>query len=156
MYDGSPACVACCALAPDPRKVILWSPPGSGEAFRSAMAHQARLMDLGEVCDSDAGIQWPDHPGALGETRLLLVAMERAAELGCGRVIWPVVCGPDLDAMTAAAEIGELVTRLGWIAFPGASLRIETPLADMTPQQVADLLEDLHAPAELFSGAAGG
>lgn len=159
VYDGSAACVACCAIAPDPRRVVLWMPPGGSghpiEQTRSAMTHQARLMDLGDVCDADGGAAWREHPGPLGETRMLLLAMERGAELGCGRVVWPVVCGPDLDGMAAAAETAELVTRLGWIAFPGGSPRIETPLADLTPEQVAELLEDLRVPAELLGAPAG-
>lgn len=156
LYDGSPACVACCAIAPESRTVVLWAPPGSGAVAVRAMEHQARLMDLGPTCDADAGADPGGFSGALGETRLLLAAMERAVGLGCGRVVWPVVCGPDLDAMTSAAEIAELVTRLGWIAFPNASVRVETPLSDLTPAQVADLLEDLRAPGELLSAASGG
>lgn len=159
IYDASPGCVACCAMAPDSRKVTLWAPPcpgGNAASIRSAMTHQARVLDLGEVCEADLGGVASDHPGPLGETRMLLAALERAVEIGCARVIWPVVCGPDLEAMTAAAETAELVTRLGWIAFPRASARIETPLADLTPAQVQDLLADLRAPADLMAAPAAG
>jgi len=123
------------------------------------MTHQARLMDLGEVCDADAHAgsgPMTEHPGPFGETRMLMLAVERAAELGCCRVVWPVVCGPDLDGMAVAAETAELVTRLGWIAFPASSPRIEAPLADLTPEQVADLLEDMRVPAELLGAPVGG
>ncbi len=155
VFDGSPACFACCAMSPDSRRTVLWAPPGfAGGA--ELMTHAARLLDLGDTVSRDAGERVPDHPGPLGETRMLLLALERAASLGCSRVVWPVVCGPDLDAMTAAAELAELVTRIGWIAFPKVSPRVETPLADLTPAQVADLLEDLRVPMELLSAPASG
>lgn len=151
VFDGSPACMACCALAPDSRKTLLWAPPGA-RGLDDLMTHTARLMDLGETHSGDAAAE-PDG-STLHEARMLLLAMERAASLGCSRVVWPVVCGPDLDAMTAAAELAELVTRLGWIAFPKASIRVETPLSDLTPAQVADLLGDLRVPMDLLASPA--
>lgn len=109
------------------------------------------------------GLECVHHPmltgsgGAAGQSEALLRAAHTAAELGCRRVVWSVqfafVGGePNLDHVASAVDRAMLVSRLAsldvWdrpeIAVP--EVRIETPLVDLSDEQIADLALDLSVP----------
>ena len=92
----------------------------------------------------------------------LLLAIAHAREHRCRRVIWPVICDGSIDAMFEVTERATLVTRLAWLDPPGeegefqrsggeeaaGSVRVETPFADLTAEQIAEMASDLDAPVQ--------
>ena len=106
--------------------------------------------------DSEGGA----HP--LPWAVVLLMACRDAARLGCERVIWPIVAGEEPDALHAADQMAQLVSRLSWLPSldhrPSTTSRtgsgddactpvIHIPLADLQFPQVADLALDLDVPS---------
>lgn len=172
--DGGLPALVSCMLAINPEAVAIWVPPeGSpgldhpaariGSQHRAAVERQADLLGLRGV-DLGAPLNWPLESDSDGESdvhilptsALLLLAVTEARRLGCSDVVWPVVCGADLDELATAAERARLVSRLSMLpaqqgktrsGAPGL-IRIRTPLADLTPQQVAELALDLDAPIQ--------
>jgi hypothetical protein len=79
-----------------------------------------------------------------------------AAALGYERVLWPATGtlgdAIDLDRVAAIADRGLLVGRLVGLdarEHGVPSIRVETPYADFTDRQVADLVCDMELPADL-------
>lgn len=165
--DGGLPALVSCLLAINPEAVVAWTPPdGSpgldhaaariGAAHRRAVERQADLLGLRGVEAAGAGA-WGQHSHGMASAAMLLLATEEAQRLGCSDVIWPVVCGADLDELATSAERARLVSRLtmlprvqGAVRSGGAPtlIRIRTPLADLTPIQVAELAMDLDAPIQ--------
>lgn len=171
--DGGLPALVSCMLAINPEAVVVWAPPpGSpgldhpsaivGAEHRASVERQADLLGLRGV-ESSPAIPWPcgdintqspHAPSSLPTAALLLLATTEAHRLGCSDVIWPVVCGHDLDELATAAERARLVSRLTMLPPQQGRVRLEspgfvrvrTPLADLTPQQVAELALDLDAP----------
>lgn len=169
---GLPALVTC-LMAPDPDRVVAWAPPigadlGEGAItpiHHQAAEEQAEMLSLGEfVTPSEA---WPAaKPGSRPAeawsgfdedrrvTSLLLEACAEALRRNCSRVIWPVACGADLDALFSVAERASLISRLVELSVPtsGSSPMmslapiVETPLADLDDIQIAEMALDLDAP----------
>ena len=172
--DGGLPALVSCMLAINPEGVVIWSPPqGSpgldhpaariGPQHRAAVERQADLLGLRGV-EFGAPLNWPAEAESpedgdlhtLPTSALLMMAAEEARRLGCSDVVWPVVCGADLDELATAAERARLVSRLTMLpphqgrtraGVPGL-IRIRTPLADLTPLQVAELALDLDAPVQ--------
>lgn len=172
--DGGLPALVSCMLAINPEAVAVWVPPiGAagldhaaariGPQHRAAAERQADLLGLRGV-EVSAPMPWPsegdaDHQAdqaAVPTSAILLLATAEARRLGCSDLIWPVVCGGDLDELASAAERARLVSRLSMLpghqgrsrsGVPGL-IRIRTPLADLTPQQVAELALDLDAPTQ--------
>lgn len=172
--DGGLPALVSCMLAINPEGVVIWSPPqGSpgldhpgariGPQHRAAVERQADLLGLRGV-EFGAPLNWPSEASAAEEddvhtlptSALLMLATAEARRLGCDDVVWPVVCGSDLDELASAAERARLVSRLSMLpthqgktrsGVPGL-IRIRTPLADLTPLQVAELALDLDAPIQ--------
>lgn len=169
--DGGLSSLVACLIQPDPTTVVAWVPPGGsacldapgamiGAGNRRAMETQADLLALRGV-ESAPALHWGADGGASGigtpglpTDAMLLLALDAAARLECDVVLWPVACGDDLDHLAGAAERGLLLSRLRELADPARSERsrpaervsLRTPLADLTPSQVAELALDLDAP----------
>ena len=165
--DGSLAGLVACLMAGERGEVVSWTPPpgsplssdagASPSSADSVIDEQADLLGYRETVRADP----PDlasggaPPGTIASALLLRAVIDGAAR-GCRAVVWPVVAGSDLDAMAEATERAMLVTRLVWLdeaAFGAGAVTVETPLVDLTEAQVADLADDLDAPAGLWRGA---
>lgn len=173
--DGGVASLVACLLNDQPEQVSAWVPPpgaGSidspavpiGQEHRESAREQAELLGLRTLVVSGAVTLGTDRQSktsgadVLPTPVVLMLAMQEAARVGCDIVLWPVVCGADLDDLVGVAETARLVTRLADL--PGragstdsnrlaGSLRMETPLADLSVEQVAALALDLDAPTHL-------
>ena len=96
-----------------------------------------------------------DRPASL----MLLTATMRAADHDIARVVWPIHAGVggrpsemDLDLAARHVDTALLVTRL--VALDSdrhgcASIRVETPYADFSDRQLAELALDLGAPFKM-------
>jgi hypothetical protein len=136
--DSTARVLAWPALTPD---------PVTAQARREAATRQAELLGAGlfgppptnGAEESDAGI-----------SGLLLRAAHLAARLGCSKVVWPVSAGtanlgPEAAARIAAAlDRALLVTRLVRLDF--TDVEIQTPYADLSDRQLADLILDMDLP----------
>ncbi len=173
--DGGVASLVACLLNDDPERICAWvPPPGSpsidspgisiSQEHRESAREQAELLGLRTLVVSGSVTLGADRPAGPGSAEslpppaVLMLAMQDAARLGCDIVLWPVVCGADLDDLVGVAETARLVTRL--MDLPGragaataprlaGTLRMETPLADLSVEQVAALALDLDAPTHL-------
>jgi len=156
IHDGSPEALIACLVCPDPARVVAWFNPFVSSARKSRMSAAKRQMDLlGLDCLITPGEMEPsggDRSTAPGgrTTWSLLHAIAAASSRGSSRVIWPVRCGEDPDAGATAADRALIVGRLAALdAEPGrAPERIETPLLDLTLEQMLDLAKDLDAPLD--------
>lgn len=172
--DGGLPALVSCMLAINPEAVAVWVPPQDapgldhpaariGSLHRAAVERQADLLGLRGVGAAPA-LQWPAEADSGSEpdlhslptSAMLMLAVSEARRLGCSDLVWPVVCGADLDELATAAERARLVSRLSMLpthqgrsrsGAPGL-IRVRTPLADLTPQQVAELALDLDAPVQ--------
>ncbi len=163
MLDGSLPGLVCCALGEVPEELVGWF-PGAGKdlgegtmggAHLEAIEHQGELMGLGELVIERGKAGRSGHAteqmgmGGSGTSVLLLEACYEAARRGCGRVVWGVHYGADLDGVFTAAEQAGLVGRLATLELGGTGegIRIETPLLDLSETQIAEMALDLDVPA---------
>jgi len=141
-------------------EVLLMPWPTSREAAAeqgAAVAALARFLSL-EIADPCLEPPTRELEPGMRESLSLLTALHTGRPRGCARIIWPVqhhnddasIAG-DLDRIAAAVDRAQLVGRLGLLdTRPGdVPPRFETPLADLTDAQVADLVLDLDAPVHL-------
>ncbi|MEM9083489.1 MAG: hypothetical protein AAGB34_07830, partial [Planctomycetota bacterium] len=169
IHDGGlPALVAAVSAlerASANQRVHAWCPPeGSALVPKDAPAwssrvsfvqQQATLLGLGEVIEAaalpqmedttKASAAWPQDRN-MDVAQELLRASARAARLNCSKVIWPVVCGGDLDAVFTASEQAQLITRLIELDQEPKGVAIETPLADLSWRQLTTLASELDVP----------
>lgn len=122
-------------------------PPTPGAL--AAAARQAELCHLSDmiVREAPAASQAPDP---FAWTRLLLDAAAEASRRGITRIVWPIHAGgpgpdADLDAVAAACDRAMLVAHLAELDLPSAP-RIDTPYADYTDRQMAEIALDMDAP----------
>jgi len=169
--DGGVASLVAECLCEEPPRVTPFAAVGGGVAASSrvdAVKRRAELLGLappvtGHVPKPAAAKQdGAAPPHALDEramtTDQLLRAGREAVGLGVRTLIWPVHCGIDLEAMERELARARLVERLVNLDAPrvgtetgGGSepaVRLETPLLDLTDQQIAELARDLDAPLE--------
>ncbi len=155
IHDGSPEALVSCLICPDPGQVVAWFHPFVSSARNSRMNAAKRQVDL---LGLDSLITPGGNETAAGErqggqyleTLMLIQAVSAATARGCGKVIWPIRNGEDLDLASDAADRALLISRLITIDSPmGASpVRIETPLLDLSLEQMLELAGDLDAPLE--------
>lgn len=168
--DGSLASLVACAAAREAivsaggdekaaRPIVLFVPVGdeTNRARRQAVEKQAKLYEL-DVADMKTELRGPGAHGAfnagLSETLNLISATYQAAQLGCDLVVWPVQFHGQLDIEKVARVVDRalLVTRLASLdsADHGKpAIRVDTPYADFTDKQMADLVIDMNVPVEL-------
>ncbi|MCB9848972.1 MAG: 7-cyano-7-deazaguanine synthase [Phycisphaeraceae bacterium] len=155
IHDGSPEALVASLICPDPSCVVAWIPPYLPTARKSRMQTVKRQVDLLGLDSlitpgaSDIGAS-DRHAGPYVRTWTLLQAVTTAASRGCGRVVWPVRCGDDFNQGVEAADRTLLLSRLISIdTEAGATpVRIDTPLLDLTIDQLLELARDLDAPLE--------
>ncbi len=153
--DGNlPALVAACLAAEEARErdtVGLWAVHAAtgGGASHSPVerAIQAHAELLGAEIIGAGDPAQPSGGDAATPSGALLQAATAAAAAGASRLIWPEVAAGDLDRMAREADRALLISRLvGLDEAAPARFEIETPLLDLTDEQVAELALDLDAP----------
>ncbi len=129
-------------------------------AIDRAVEMQADLLSLTVIRDH-AG--YPEESPSRGQqsslgvhqTRMLLDAATLAIQLGIKRVIWPIQADETddpalhLDQIATAIDRALLTARLATLDAPdqgGVEVTIETPLIDLSNQQISDLAADLNVP----------
>ncbi|MBL4810380.1 MAG: hypothetical protein JKY43_10045 [Phycisphaerales bacterium] len=132
-------------------------------AIDRAVEMQADLLSLTVIRDH-AG--YPEEAPSRGQqsslgvhqTRMLLDAATLAIELGIKRVLWPIQADETnetddaahrLDQIATAIDRALLTARLATLDAPDhgeVEVTIETPLIDLSNQQVSDLAADLNVP----------
>jgi hypothetical protein len=117
---------------------LLWSPGPAAAA--EAIARQSAVT----------GLRLVREPAAIDPrdlTAVLLSAVRAAGRLGLDRVLWPVLGQDPLGS--DAPERAKLVSQLAAFDAPeGRSIRVLTPLADLTDAQVLELALDLDSPLD--------
>jgi hypothetical protein len=166
LSDAGPASLLACAIvresialgqagkglkeAPDDGAVIPF-PPANPHLV--AVAKQADLFSfplLSPTAAAEAAA-----PGPEAESHHLLSATHVAARQGFTTVLWPASAAAgdslDLDRIAQIADRAILISRLVAIdadAHNVPGIRIETPFADFTDRQIADLIADMELPIE--------
>lgn len=152
--DGGVAALVACCLATEPSRVTPFAAPSAGAGASSridASLRRADLLGMSTAIVRPAGDTPSEDPFAETTARLL-DAGRQGVRSGVGVVIWPVHLGIDVDAMERELARARLVERLVSLDAPGGldtpSQRIETPLLDLTDDQIAALARDLDAPLD--------
>ncbi|TVQ61327.1 MAG: hypothetical protein EA379_06675 [Phycisphaerales bacterium] len=116
------------------------------DAVRRAVAKRAEALGMGSpiLAAGSPG----SHDGPLWTPRALLAAMDAAAAGGFHAVVWPVHRGSDLDALMHTADLTRLVGALTLLELGAEAPRLETPLLDLTDEQIAELAIDADAPLD--------
>ncbi|MFO0786984.1 MAG: hypothetical protein U0573_11610 [Phycisphaerales bacterium] len=168
--DGSVASLLACAGAREAivsaggdekaaRPIVLFVPVGdeTNRARRQAVERQAKLYEL-DMADMKTDLRGPGAHGSFGaglsESIHLITATYQAAQLGCDVVVWPVQFAgvSDVEKIARASDRALLVTRLASLdstEHGKPAVRVETPFADFTDRQMADLAIDMNVPVEL-------
>lgn len=168
--DGSLASLVACATARETivsaggdektaRPVVLFTPVGdeTNRARRQAIEKQAKLYEL-DIAEVRGELRGPGAHGSFGaglhETLNLIQATYQAASLGCDLVLWPVqfAGAPEVEKIARVVDRALLVTRLASLdsAEHGRpAIRVDTPFADFTDKQLADLAIDMNVPIEM-------
>jgi hypothetical protein len=153
---GLPSLVATAAAASAGTAVVcplLWERAESPTSRFAAVMRQAELAGLKALPPLHAE-PWAGASGAgVNETLALIHAAYIGAGTGNASVLWPMHAGPgkepDLDRVALTIDRALLVTRLAAMDAPEhgcPSIRVETPYADFTDGQLAELALDLDAP----------
>ncbi len=123
--------------------------PPTGHDHETTLAmvrRQADLRGFAEVLDAGTAGTHEQRVGRFARPIALLEALRASLEHACDRVIWPVACGSDLDALSTTAERALLITRLAWLeegTLTGPAPQIETPLLDVAPRALEEMAADL-------------
>lgn len=132
---------------------IPWNGP-LGAVFYSAIHRLADVDGLPKIEVSMPDFGSSATPG-MQESAGLLMCAYAAAAAGYSRVVWPCTAGAgegvDIDRAAAIMDRAVLCGRL--VAIDAAShgrpgIHIETPYADLSDRQIADLALDLAVPLE--------
>ena len=164
--DGGMASLVAVGLLESRDRVVIWIPPAGsacldaegvvvGPAHTDAAERFAELFALEQADRLDA--PHAERGAAHTPTSFTLWhACKHALRSGCTTIVWPVLVGPLPDRLYACRETAHLTARLAWLsdplrsgdATPEAAPQILTPLADLSPKQVAELALDLDLPTD--------
>lgn len=144
--------------ADDRDRPAVWVPHVSGPS--ADVRHQAaeRQADLAGLAILASGSERLDTSAGRQLTQVLVDATYAGAEHGFQAVLWPVHGGLkgtgegiDLEEVTRCVDRALLVSRLVSLDAPdlgSEAIRIETPYADFSDRQIAELAIDLDLPVE--------
>lgn len=115
----------------------------------------ADLYALGQPLPLPFRVDAHTLTGGEREVHELLAATYAGVRAGFDRILWPATAGVsdgvDIDRIAQIADRALLVGRLVAVdaaAHACPSIHIETPLADFTDRQLADLALDMEVPVE--------
>lgn len=165
LHDGGMAALLACGIAreaallgagatgtPAAVGAVLFGTAGNARGRAAAVLRQCETLGVTMHDVAQLSLS-PDTPRR--EVHELLHMTGLAATLGYERVLWPTsgALGDsiDLDRVAAIVDRGLLVGRL--VALDARdhgvpSIRVETPYADFTDRQIADLVCDMELPAD--------
>jgi hypothetical protein len=140
------------AIQHDHPGVVLWHPQvaaPNAPALERAVERQAAVLGVADLVvrpapDADEPRELIDGVGT-ATTAMVLEAARRAFSVGARRLVWPVHCGVDHDAIARVMERVQLITHLIELDIEGEPLHIETPFVDLTDRQIGEIA--LHADA---------
>ncbi len=139
---------------------IAWIPSMFGDSQRdrsSACDRQIALYNARRLSKSEIDETFVVPQNRPAETPMLMAALAHAAAQGSSRVVWPAHPGRpedetaiNLDLASSIIDRSLLVEQLNRLdAGPEASgATIETPHADLTDRQLAELAADLSVPVK--------
>ncbi len=119
-----------------------------------AVGQQTRHYGLTECPTDKRPLSATASGGTEGEREAvgLLSACHLAAALGCRRIVWPTSAAAgdsiDLDRLSAVTDRARVVSRLATLDVGPLGVSIETPYAELTDKQVADLALDIGVALE--------
>lgn len=142
----------------------VWLPGGYGESGRlrrDAVARQAVLLNARNLTAQtvDGLNQTTTVGGGAGgihpQTRLLLDAVLQARRCGCTRIVWPAHPGSGIDSESIEVEKAALIVDRALLveqlvnldaSSNATRISIETPYADLSDRQLAELAADVSIP----------
>jgi hypothetical protein len=166
LSDAGPASLLACACI---HEAIALGQAGKGLSDTPTEAavlpfppSQPRLVAIARQCDlfalpilSPTQPADPAAPSPEAESHHLLSATHLAARQGFDTVLWPASAAAgeslDLDRIAQIADRAILISRLVCIDATShgvPSIRVQTPYADFTDRQIADLIADMELPIE--------
>lgn len=125
-----------------------------------AVTHQANVLGIGSIGvggdDIKPLLQVAPHADMDEHEGLeLLGVLLLAARLQCSRVVWPVHAGGhdaiDLDRLSQIADRSLVAAKYASLCSSARSamaMQLDTPFADLTDRQLADLAIDIDAPID--------
>ncbi|MCK4872653.1 MAG: 7-cyano-7-deazaguanine synthase [Phycisphaerales bacterium] len=156
MNLGDLAGVTALAIQTDPARVGIWHPRlglPSGPALTQAMTRQTEVFAIDHVTIVDPFYEPRSamnlDPAGVDASVVLLAAARHAVKLDCGKLVWPIQCGAEYDAVSMALQRAQLVTHLIELDLPGEPLVIDMPFVDLTDQQLGEIA--LHADAPVHA-----
>lgn len=147
----------------DTSETVLWHPlmdVACAEPRAAAVQQHASLFSACDVvfravspfCDvADAGDSEGVGQDAAREMAMvahLVDATATALALGCRRVIWPVRIGPAYANLATLVERIDCVLSMASVGCDEPPLVIQTPLLELTAEQVVDLADDQNLPVD--------
>ncbi len=122
-----------------------YSHGGNTRGARRAIEQQAEVFRASQIVDL------PHHDGSTNDmlpaVHSLFAAVNLAAAHDIDTLVWPLQCDCDLDTISRATEITILVSQLAELA-GAAAPSIQTPMVELTNQQMIELGVNLGAPWE--------
>ncbi|MCA9291837.1 MAG: 7-cyano-7-deazaguanine synthase [Phycisphaerales bacterium] len=149
---GDVPALAALAIEADPARVVLWHPQESGtrgERRAAAAAQLGRAYGVREGLALAApvlGLPSRPTPGGVGVPALLVQATVIAMQTGCDRIVWPIACGTAFDAVATAFDQANLAATLVESDPNQRRRAFDLPVADLSDEQIADLVDDAGAP----------
>ena len=159
VLDGGVGSLAVLAMQRTPESVLLWDASMPGDAGRQnavlAAARRAGLLThlaaAGPVGEHASGSpsNAPTLPESDGGRILLVASLLRIAafaiEIRCPRILWPIHCGGESSAVM---RIAELIEAAEDVIGPRHAGMLEAPIADLSDEQIVDLIEEAGAPID--------
>ena len=142
LADGDLPGLVCACLAAEQSPIALLPASRTGELTEPAELARRAIEAQGDLLGAEL-LTLPHTPSE--PTALLVVAAILTANTGAGRLVSPVI-GVDLAGAAREADRALLVQRLIGLDADGPGPAIETPLVDLTDEQVAELAVDVDVP----------
>jgi hypothetical protein len=145
--DGSISGLLGLAFASERPGSRFWTPQGQ-EAWRDRAAAASRAAELYALAPFDADTQVPlsDLRGDRWLNATLLAAAAAAGDRGLN-VLWPITAPPAADALAVVSLNLNRAVLVGQLAsLAGPPVEVQTPFADYSEEQLADLVLDMDLP----------
>ncbi len=120
---------------------------------RAAFVRQAEHFEPAFRCElSCEHVRHETQGGSAGaplaQLQLLSVAAAQAVRLGALKIVWPISCGEDFEVVSRITETLVMLEHTAQVE-TGRTLTVETPLIDMTLEQVVQAGEQMDVPWRL-------
>jgi len=153
---GDLASLVALGMEPVPRGLVIWHPVevwGPHEPRRLAVERHAEVFGAQELLFADlaeSGLASVHDGGGVRQGLLLLTALSIAQEMGCAKLIWPVLGGHDPERVGRLVTLSQLAGDMAELEQLDDSVAITLPVVDLADHQLVDLADDLAVPKEDF------